>query len=196
MSRLPPEGSSIQVQDDIDSTTYIWSNGKKSWTQFPIAGFMMCWLGGWTFGGYMAVTQALFAKDMPLFGRIFIMFWLGGWLFGEIAVCYALYNIFRPLMPAILILNRLSAEYQTGTKPFDYFNSSRNHLFGQRPKLFQNRKNKTYLLGHKELSHLRLDFAGDRQRLIFDKGIERVEIGEMLSEPEREWLYEILKSHI
>ena len=40
-----------------------------------------------------------------------------------------------------------------------------------------------------------LERIGERLRLSFDYGVERVEIAEALSEPEKEWLYEVLQEH-
>jgi hypothetical protein len=37
-----------------------------------------------------------------------------------------------------------------------------------------------------------LDRVGERQRLTFDRGADRVEIGADLREPEREWLFAVL----
>jgi hypothetical protein len=40
--------------------------------------FLLCWLGGWTFGGVMAITT-LWSKGF----QPFLVFWLGGWALGE-----------------------------------------------------------------------------------------------------------------
>jgi len=37
-----------------------------------------------------------------------------------------------------------------------------------------------------------LDRVGERQRLCFDRGADRFEIGSCLREPEREWLFDVL----
>lgn len=44
--------------------------------------FLLCWLGGWTVGGFMAFQQVLLG-DMPAMARVFMYFWLGGWIIGE-----------------------------------------------------------------------------------------------------------------
>lgn len=57
------------------------------------------------------------------------------------------------------------------------------------------RKRKVLDLSATELATLNLDGDGDRQRLRYDAGAERVEIGFVLSEPEGEWLYgDIMKA--
>jgi hypothetical protein len=45
-----------------------------------------------------------------------------------------------------------------------------------------------------EVSNIRLDTVEARQRLTFDRGADRIEVGEYLREPEREWLYQVLSS--
>jgi hypothetical protein len=38
-----------------------------------------------------------------------------------------------------------------------------------------------------------LERVGERQRLCFDRGADRLEIGARLREPEREWLFAVLQ---
>lgn len=191
----PPAGANIKVDRDMHSTTYFWKNGEKSIGQYGAAAFMIFWLCGWTVGGFMAAGALFFGKEMPLSSRLFMLFWLGGWACGEVFVIYALYNIFRPLKPAKLTLSSTYFEYETGTKPysFNYYKYDRSQ---QKPKFFQNLRNKNYRLELNQPVNLHLERIGERQRLTFDIGSERVEIGDTLTEPEREWLYEILREHI
>jgi hypothetical protein len=46
-----------------------------------------------------------------------------------------------------------------------------------------------------KIINLKLERVGEKQKLSFDYEADRIEIGETLTEPEREWLYEILKEH-
>lgn len=48
-------------------------------------------------------------------------------------------------------------------------------------------------LSRSELGRIILDRAGERQRLCFDVGADRIEIGESLREPEREWLASVIQ---
>lgn len=45
-----------------------------------------------------------------------------------------------------------------------------------------------------ELGSVVLERIGERQRLYFDPGADRIEIGEHLREPEREWLAAVIQS--
>lgn len=60
----------------------------------------------------------------------------------------------------------------------------------QSPWAMFTRMRRVYELGDLELATLKLDGEGDRQRLRYDSGAERIEIGFVLSEPEREWLHQ------
>ncbi|OHB52669.1 MAG: hypothetical protein A2Y12_03150 [Planctomycetes bacterium GWF2_42_9] len=192
----PLQGSCIKAYRDIHSTTLTWMNGKTGIIQYPVALFMIFWLGGWTFGGFMAAKELFTGEQMPLFARGFLLFWLGGWAFGECAVIYALCNILKPLKPSKLILSNDNIEFQTGTKalnPFGDWTYQKSNR--KKPKFFSTFKNKLYKFKPGEINNLKLDYTGDNQKLTFDIGAERIEIGPTLTEPEREWLYNIIKNH-
>ena len=93
MYREPLPQSQILIERGAGDVTYSWSNGKSGILAYPVALFLLCWLGGWTVGGIMAMGALLFGKDMPLSGRLFILFWLGGWACGEAAVVSTLYGM-------------------------------------------------------------------------------------------------------
>ena len=50
------------------------------------------------------------------------------------------------------------------------------------------------MIPRQELGPIRLDRVGERQRLTIDVGAERIEIGRLLREPEREWLAGTLRA--
>jgi hypothetical protein len=62
-------------------------------------------------------------------------------------------------------------------------------------ELVEKYRNRIYEIETSQLDSLRLERIGERQRLTFDHGRERIEVGKTLSEPEREWLYQIIKDH-
>jgi len=194
MSREPPEGSAIRVDRDIYSSVYSWYNGKSSVLRYLIAVFFLVFLGFW-FVGEIHAIHSLMKDDMPLFGRLFTLFWLGGWTIGGIVIMYLIYNLVKPLKPASLKLSAGSIRYETGTEPFDFFMwdyRQRKESFN----FFKGFRNKVYEVENANMQNLRLERIGERQRLSFDYGAQRVEIGKSLTEPEREWLYEVLKEHI
>ncbi|MHC4214137.1 MAG: hypothetical protein ACYSWP_12260 [Planctomycetota bacterium] len=194
MNTEPPEGSRINVERDSYSTTYTWTNGEKNIGQYATAAFLTFWLCGWTVGGFMAATMLFSNNDMPIFARLFMLFWLGGWACGEAFAIYSIYNTFKPLKPAKLILSSTYCEYETGTTPFNFSRYNRDNYPQEKPKMFRSYRNKSYRLELGNMVNLQLERIGERQRLTFDMAAERIEIGEVLSEPEREWLYEVIKN--
>lgn len=194
----PPEGSKIDIERDIDSTRYIWQEGKKSIGHYLVLAFMCFWFCGWTVGGFAGVfiliitTVGFFTGKIPIFAPLFALFWLGAWTIGEIVVFKTLYFTLGPQKPSVLTLSNRGITFETGTRspnlaPRKY----QKRLFS-----FKEFKNRTFSLGASEVETLKLNRTGEKQRLSFDHGAERIEIGDILTEPEREWLYNILVEHL
>ncbi|MHC4528865.1 MAG: hypothetical protein ACYS29_13400 [Planctomycetota bacterium] len=196
MENEPPQGSKIRMERHIDSTCYIWTEDKRGFAHYVISAFMLLWFCAWTAGG--GITILLFitllfraiSGGAPWLAVLFTMAWLGGWTIGEVVVFETLYRALRRQKPAVLTLLSGRIRFETGTRPL---------ILGQRTQTgFCSHKqldNRIYELSTIELANLRLERVGDEQRLSFDRGVERVEIGQSLSEPERQWLYEVLLEH-
>lgn len=194
MNKEPPEGSAIRVDRDIHTTVYTWDNGKSSVFRYLVAAFFLIFLCFW-FVGEISAIRSLMKDDMPLFGRLFVLFWLGGWTVGGVMIMYFIYNLIKPMKPAILKLSVGSIRYETGTEPFDFFMWD----YRQRKEFsgfFKRFHNKVYDVESANIQNLQLERVGERQRLSFDYGAQRLEIGKALTEPEKEWLYDILKEYI
>ena len=96
----------------------------------------------------------------------------------------------------MLVLTTGAVEYQTGTRPVDFGIFSRPQRFAEFLHFLKSLRNKVYEIQASELKNLRLDGQGESQTLTFDYDSQRIEIGQNLSEPEREWLYKVLLDHI
>ena len=163
MSREPPQGSAIRVDRDIHTTLYAWDNGKSSIFRYLIAVFYLLFLGPW-FMGEISVIRSLMKDDMPLFGRLFMLFWLGAWTVGGVMITYCIYNLVKPLKPAILKLSIGSIRYETGTEPFDPF--MWDYRRRKEPSGFFKRfRNKVYEVESASIQNLQLERLGERQRL-------------------------------
>jgi hypothetical protein len=197
MENEPPQDSKIRMERDIDSTRYIWrKEDKRGFAHYAISAFMLFWFCGWTAGGGIVVLffiMFLFAAitgEAPLWPVLFIMAWLGGWTIGGVVVFKTLYRALRRQKPAVLALLSGYIRFETGTRPFVLGQRAQTAFFCH--KEFDNR---IYELSTTEPANLRLEWVGDEQILSFDHGIESVEIGQSLSEPEREWLCGVLLEH-
>ena len=100
--------------------------------------------------------------------------------------------LLRRPRPDHLLLNR----GQLNWKPGDILPSG----YGSREQrqewiaLKKSRPHKELLVSRAQVENIKLEHAGDRQRLTFDFGAERYEIGSGLRGPEREWLHALLVS--
>ena len=194
----PPEGSKIYIERDIDSIRYSWQEGKKSLGHYLVLAFMSFWFCGWTVGGFVVIYMfivtivAYFIDKVPIFVPLFILFWLGAWTIGEILVFRTLFYALKRQKPAVLTLSNRGITFETGTHSPNL--AQRNY----HKKAFSSKefKNRTFDLGTSEAETLKLDRTGEKQRLSFDHGAERIEIGGTFTEPEREWLYNTLREHL
>jgi hypothetical protein len=189
-----PVGSKITVDPNMHSTTYTWQTGDY-FVRYVIGTFFVIFLCGWTVVGLATITDLLRESDSTA-SKATLLFWLFGWAAGVISVVAVLYFLFGPRKPAKLILAPGTLAYHTGTGPIDFqiFTGPKGLL--QFFNFLKNLRNKVYEIQASELTDLRLARQGERQTLTFDYASEKIEIGKSLSEPEREWLHEILLAHI
>jgi hypothetical protein len=184
---LPPVGSKIQVKETTHSKSFVWKNAGCRINLATL--FLIFWLAGWTIMGIVSPSIGTgTGQDGSSFGGGFRF-----WLIAEIVAVVILYLSLRPQKPSILTLSKGKISFETGTSPsiFAYDRQKSTKPFSSMKKL----RNKAYEVELSQLSNLRLDRVGERQCLFFEYEDERVEIGDTLSEPEREWLYEILRGH-
>jgi hypothetical protein len=185
----PPKGSKIQVQRDMHSTSYVWKNDGRSLGEYVGTAFLLFWFCGWTFGGIMALLH-LMSGTLDTKGTLFFLAWLIGWVLGETYVGTILYLSLRRRKPSVLTLSPGLMRFETGTTVSD-----RELRSGRLPRaVLPKCRNRVYEIETCQLKSLKLDRVGERQRLTFDYGGERIEIGQTLSEPEREWLHQTLKA--
>ena len=181
----PPTGSKIQVLREMDKTKISWTT-KRSLVSVIPALFILFWLSGWL-TGLLHVSQQIQrgANDLFLFA------WLAGWCFGGLVAIRFLWQIVRPSIPETLLLDYTSVKYDSGVFPLDV--TSLNSRFPSADENPLTRKRRRLTISRSEKPTFVLERVGERQRLRLDLGAERVVIGACLSEPEREWLYGILK---
>jgi len=177
----------------MHSIKYIWDNKEMNILGYAITPMLFLWLCGWTCAG-ISLIQKLLADPISWSKRIS---WLIGWFVGEAVVISILYFILRPKKPSVLTLSPGYFEYETGTRPFDIISGIKgNQPIKELWALYKGLGNKTYRIKEPEAKMLNLERIGERQKLFFVCEGRRIEIGDSLSEPEREWLYAIMKDLI
>jgi len=156
--------------------------------RFLIGAFMVFWLGGWAVGWKSAATELLKGTKGP---EMFLIFWLAGWTVGGAFAIYFLYRIFRPSVQERMILSYPSMIYDSGIPPFQMsfsFGSQKDvwkRMFQRRTKTEFNRS---------DLKTLKLRELDSGNRLTIDQGNKRHDLAVGASEPEREWLFNVLNA--
>ena len=179
-----PANSSIDVHNELTRTTLSWHNPRGGVKRFGVALFLMAWMGGWGIGEYSAVHQI---AEQPI--QPFLLFWLVAWTVGGLFALTTLFRLLRPSRPERIILDPLSLTYQPGVEIY-HPEASKNCWTA-----VQNLRSRKPVTAQKnEIGEIQLDRVGERQRLTFDYGSERIEVGAYLQEPEREWLFGVIKS--
>lgn len=188
MERLTakPSGSVIEERDDWDGLTLLWRPPAEYPQRFFVTAFLGFWLCGWAFGWISVAGQIARGHY-----NLFLVGWLGAWTVGGGAAIWALWNLVRPARPESVTLGLDHFGYDPGHSPTDIFmRYGRGSWYNREPT---RRLRKPIAVAKSELGKFLLDRVGERQRLSFDRGAERVEIGASLGEPEREWLHATLE---
>lgn len=181
-----PLNSEIQIIDEFNRTVIWWENPRGGASRAFTVLFLLMWLGGWAVGEFVVASMVLSGN-----ANLFMIFWLAGWTVGGVFAIRQVYFLVRPSRPEKIILDTTSLTFEAGTSAFGgiEFNKRRNNDDDLAPANSKSR----YVVPKNDLGEIRLERVGERQRLTFDYGAERVEVGFFLREPEREWLFSVLK---
>lgn len=180
----PPVGSKIKVESERGLTQIVLPHESGGAMRYGVAVFLLAWLGGWAFGWVAVASSLLKGNDKG--GGGFLVFWLIGWTVGGAFAITMLYRLLRPSIPEVLLLDRPGLRLDTGMPPFtvsfDY--RSRTETW---KRVFKKRERVEFL--PVEISSLSLREFDSGNRVTIDKASKRYDLGQGLSEPEREWLY-------
>lgn len=185
-------GSQIENTYQKDgSQIFYWNKPNGGKMRYLIGGFLIFWICGWVTG----LCTAIFAliKAEPNTDTGFLVIWLIGWCIGGLIVLNILFKIFRKNLPESITLYSDCLTYDTGSIPIIPqmigFNRSINR-FNSLKELFKKRQ----VFEKIPKNEIQFIIEKNPSRVYFDRGIERIVIGECLTEPEKEWLYSILSN--
>lgn len=189
MNSLPdkPAGSVIVEDTDAEGVTLSWPLPSPGPARFGIAAFLAFWLCGWAVGWFAAAGQIVRGGGGP-----FLVFWLCGWTVGGGFAVWMLWLVLRPARPEVVRLGAETFRYDPGRVPPNPWQRSGwwglgwHHPSAPRPPA-------AIEIARADLRGFVLERVGERQRLCFDRGADRLEIGATLREPEREWLFAVLQ---
>jgi hypothetical protein len=193
MEYEPPVGSKIRVEWTMDDTTFVWKDKGGGIGRYARAGFVLFWLCLWmltAIRGVSEITERLSKGDV-CFPLLFTFLWM---MFGVFGLS-DLYHTLRPEKPTVLTLSPGHIEYKPGiprvrSEVLRYDRSRRRSGF------FGRARKESLKVQTTEMTNLRLERIGESKRLSFDYGANRVIIGLSLSDPEKEWLYQILRKRV
>ncbi len=180
-----PFNSVIEVTNDLNQTTLFWKNPRGK-SRFLILVLMFIWISGWVFGFYSVGKQLLIENN-----NWFLYFWFIGWTIGGLIAMYKFFLLIRPRKPEKIVLNIDYVEFNVGTDPFKGI-KIRGFEDNENDDSFPAHSKKNYKMLKNQIGEVRLERVVEKQRLSIDYGAERIEIGHYLTEPEREWLFQVL----
>lgn len=188
MSPIPskPSDSVIREISGFDVCTYRWELPNVGYFRYLVSLFLIFILSGFAFGWIRKFAELNWNEQIDEL-HIFRMVFLSGsalvWLFW----IFVLYLLLRPPRPEVVRLTATRFQYDPGRLPFAYPHLIYDSPWVQLADPLRYRRKRVDIL-KSELETLTLDHFGGRQRLYFHSGPDRVEIGEHLRDPDREWL--------
>ena len=92
---LPRARYSVEM---IDGVEWIVARAARNWFVLP---FLAFWLTIWTFGGMMAVRQALSDPSQRAFLIVWLAFWAFGWIFAASIKAFMSTKASRAVLPTV-----------------------------------------------------------------------------------------------
>ena len=186
--------SKIAEIEELDGVTYRWDRPDAKFLRRLIGGIGLVQFGV-LFGFALPVMigqkgQQGAAPDEAAFILA---------IFGTVVLLAAtmFYFLVRKGLPERVTLGRDTFRYDPGRQPAVaiWFNPWLAMKYPVPSELFTLvlRRRRHVEQAKEELVRVVLDRAGERQRLYFDLGADRIEIGECSREPEREWLTSVIQ---
>ncbi len=188
-----PAGSKIEITPTAEGFQLSWKVPGGGCARYPIAAFLLFWLGCWTVGGLFAIGKFVESLREGTGIAWFLLFWLGGWLFGEASALFFLYHLIRGGKPETLELGYDALTHAPGLSlAAGAFSGASEKRAPDLASLLWSRKE--IVARRSEISDVVLERVGEHQRLTIDVGTDRIEIGRHLHEPEREWLASVVRA--
>jgi hypothetical protein len=184
-----PAGSVIEESTDPEGVTLSWPTPSPGRARYAVAAFILFWLCAWAFGWVAAAGQIVRGGNGggP---QLFLVGWLGAWTVGGGFAIWLLWAMLRPARPESVRLEAEVLRYDPGRSPYNPWQQRRwwgwGHPAVPKPTLPAE-------VAKSDIRGFVLERVGERQRLCFDRGADRLEIGAGLREPEREWLFAVLQ---
>jgi len=185
-----PAGSSITIEETVDGLRLHWLNPRGGSFRYAVILVFLFWLVVWSVAAVCAVAEVMRDVQRASTPDPFRLFWLGIWLVSGGFIVYLVLKLMAPGKPEVLLLGDCEFHHRTGTPPL-VLRESRSWDFSHSWREF--RRLKDTRTDKVKVGRPLLERVGEHQRLTVDVGADRIEIGEFLREPEREWLAQVLQ---
>lgn len=192
MGALPekPAGSVIAEAIDSAGVTLSWPTPSPGPARYAAAAFIAFWLCGWAVG-WVSAAGEIARRGNDDASRLFLGGWLGAWTVGGGFAVWLLCAMLRPTRPESVRLEADVMRYDPGRAP--YVPWRRYPWWGWGGSAVP-APTPAAVVARSDIRGFVLGRVGERQRLCFDRGADRLEIGAPLREPEREWLFAVLRA--
>lgn len=198
MAKEQPQDSQIEVHRDLSTTTYIWRDLSKRRIKFG------------TVLGMVVTACAIIVTEISLVhtlikesseGQVHIGLLVATIILGLIAILYVWFTysvVLNPKRkPFKLTLSPGKVKYELGYLNIDLSNDEKiTTQLNDMSAFFKKAKLTKSEIETSAIRNLKIEQVTHRKRLTFDYQAERIEIGESLSDADREWLHEILAEHL
>jgi hypothetical protein len=190
-----PAGSTITVEETADGLHLQWLNPWGEHVRGVIF-FLTIWLAGWAVFAVFAVARVI--RDVQRASTLdrLLLFWLCIWLVAGGFISYVWWRLIAPAKPEVLILGGRELRHRAGTprSGFSFATCSLKVASKQFSRFRSQLRRPTETAADKSaVGKPLLEPVGEHQRLTVDIGADRIEIGEFLRGPEREWLAQVLQ---
>jgi hypothetical protein len=199
----PPAGSVFHFEVTDDGYNRVsWPTGAAWYLRLLPAGFLSVWLIGWAVGEFAVagiLLGILFGKapmgvnvgadPISWFIVGFLLLWLTFWTIGGMGAMFALHFLLKRPRDEAVTLGDDELQYDPGSAAIGVAGRmpNRQHSFRQWLK-----SQRPQTIARTAIDQVNLRWVPGRQQLTLDMGVDRLEIGANLSEPEREWLGQAL----
>jgi hypothetical protein len=168
MNSNPPQGTVLRIEDTFEGRKITIPKPNRKLGDFGGIAFLCFWLCGWAVAEMFVAGAVWNAIQNSKFDGSFwfVAAWLGGWTVGGVFAIKAVVSLARGEPHEVFLLS---------------------------PSQITHRHKRTRTYQKHEITKIDLETAGGVHYLYFDVGADRIYIGEHVREPEREWLYGIIK---
>lgn len=194
--RQSPEGSRVKAEQDAHSTSFVWKDSDRKSTKLGHLVFSFFFIGFSAFFLVSVIRHFTGGSDqwhlgVPLLLALILT------ILGMTGGFFLLFITLKSTRPFKLVLSPGNIRYEIGDISSRSINARAHKIqdLSEIAAWMKKYRKRVYEAQTSKVTNLKFERVGDKKRLSFDIGADRVEIGEILSDIEKEWLYEILREH-